>query len=426
MATHRTQSTRTAPERRARDLTLTNVVRRSLATFRSETEPIFTLLGARLGRIRLLTSEGRWTVLCDLSLPEGPSTRLRLSRPGDGERSFTTNQHFRAAHDRSDDPRSRACIEAWCREFALISPAAVDTLGCALDRLLDDTKTPEPARAEALDGENTPQLFADEGSILAPLTEFFRRHYRTSLDAVCIGGSDRPSLRFPDVALGQNVFMGAPPAFTQDALLRAYLADLGFAVSSGSMLSTVPTPARFMERRGEGEDGKDGYVPALLPTRTAVLSARQWLGYVSRGRFPINLYSRYSYLLTTPWRVASCRLHHELSTMWNSHFHALGHDMALHVFTMHRIPSSWVRRLAQMAATAGRTEGGRHGTEAAWFFEGPLTRLCTEIWREIEDPRDFAGKFDARIGGVVADHWPAPLAVPRTRGPVALESPGGG
>ncbi len=228
---------------------------------------------------------------------------------------------------------------------------------------------------------------APEGGVLRQVARAFERHYRVPLRALDLG-RDAPSVFFPQVAPGQNLFLRAPRSF-DDVRMRAYVRDLGFEVREGD-LRVVPLPSSFEAREG-------GLVPRFVERAPVMLSPSRWVKSVVSGTLPINIrFERESRLLHRVARV-SARASDALDAMWNTHFCALGHDMSLHAFAMHRLGAEeWdpLRAALRAALRLGRAK------EAADFVEGAFTRGCVDLWNDVGTPEDWDTAFARRV-----DSW---------------------
>lgn len=244
----------------------------------------------------------------------------------------------------------------------------------------------EPPQPTPLTASNAKALLGD--GTLAATVDAFARHYGAPLETVSLPGDDVPSVRFPAVVRDQELLMFAPAPFREDARMRAYLSDLGFAIDADHRVSTVPLPASF-ERRRRRLGALGGLEPELVRLRWPIFSPRGWLRRLSRGVIPVNIDGRLGRALG----AASRRLPVPGATRayLHNHFHALGHDVGMHALAMHRVPTSQMselRRLARAALRRGRAEG------AARFFEERLTRACVDAWADVRRPEAFAARFE--------------------------------
>jgi len=72
------------------------------------------------------------------------------------------------------------------------------------------------------------------------------------------------------------------------------------------------------------------------------------------------------------------------------------HDMNLHALGIHAVPAGgWEELVAQAAEIVRRRFWVL--PRLADFFEAPVTKLCWDIWRDIDEPDDFAPAFETRF-----------------------------
>lgn len=289
--------------------------------------------------------------------------RLKISIEPDGP-GFRQHPRFTLAHSQCD-----AETATWCAA----RPWDLEAIAQALHRFEEDVAWAprEVPIEEAFD--------APDGSVLGQVARAFERHYRVPLRALDLA-RDIPSIVFPQVAPGQNLFLRAPRSF-DDLRMRAHVRDLGFDVRDGD-LRVVPLPSSF-------EPNEGGLVPRFVERAPVMLSPARWVRSVVSGTLPINTRFDGDSLLHRIAR-ASARASGSLDAMWNTHFCALGHDMSLHAFAMHRLGAEeWdpLRAALRAALRLGRAK------EAADFVEGTLTRHCVRLWNEATSPEDWDVRF---------------------------------
>jgi len=311
-----------------------------------------------------------------------PEAQLWLDEPSEAKALVRTDD-FALSYEGAD-------VGEWAAEVARrLTPERQRSLTFAIDRVRSVTALRPP---EEVPLEEHLHELGSEASLLEPLAHEYREHYGESI-ALVRWRSGPPSLLFPDVVPEQSLFLNGSQHLDRDVRFAAYLRDLGYGMAGGK-LRLVPTPAAFVaRRRAMGLEGR-GFEPRLIQARTPVLSSRAWLRSIGEGVFPINLRGELAYLLTRPVREAGRRLHPEIATMWHTHFHALGHDMSLHVFGMHRLEERHTRTLTAQATKAARTLRPRAAVTVARFVEGDLTRHCVNVWNAIDRPDAFEGEVD--------------------------------
>ncbi len=318
-----------------------------------------------------------------------PEAQLWLDEPGTQEQALLHTERFSLSYEGQS-------AGEWAAGLARrLTPEHQRALAFAIDRLRAAATLRPP---EELPLEEHLHELGAEAPLLEPLARAYREHYGESIQLVR-WPSGPPSLLFPDVAPEQSLFLQGSSHLERDVRFAAYLRDLGYGMAEGK-LRLVPTPAAFVTRRAALGLGDRGFRPRLIRARTPVLSSRVWLRSIGEGVFPINLRGALAYRLTRPVRELGRRVHHELATMWHTHFHALGHDMSLHVFGMHRLEPRLTRRLTERAEAAARTLDPRRPVTVAGYFEGELTRHCTQVWNGIGAPEDFER--------AVGDGFPSP------------------
>ncbi len=245
------------------------------------------------------------------------------------------------------------------------------------------TKTPPDAKVRA------------EAALLAPMARAYEQFYGVPLPVVQVGSIDSESepdasVVFANVAPQQSLFMPTPAPFAHDYMRRAYLHDLGFDAPDG-LIRTVPLPSTYARRFRRIFGHAPTLRPRLLAATAVVLSPRRWLRHLVRQEFPINVRSMAAYRGS---RLPRWVFRHVLRTMWNTHFHAFGHDMSMHVLATHRIHRASMTRLLHLAAQAeqrGRAKG------AAAFFEETLTQCCLGLWRRGVAPDAFGDAFEGHM-----------------------------
>lgn len=314
-----------------------------------------------------------------------PQARLWLDEPSQ-EKTLIRTDDFALSYEGRD-------VADWAAGVARrLTPERQRALAFAIDRLREATALRPP---EELPLEDHLHELGDEAPLLAPLAHAYREHYGESI-ALVRWQSGPPSLLFPDVAPDQSLFLHGSQHLDRDVRFTAYLRDLGYGMADGK-LRLVPTPAGFVARRRAMGLEARGFEPRLILARTPVLSSRTWLRSLGEGVFPINLRGELAYRLTRPAREVGRRLHDELATMWHTHFHALGHDMSLHVFGMHRLEARHTRELTDRAAKAARALRPRTAVTVARFVEGDLTRHCVRVWNDIDRPEAFESRVDVGL-----------------------------
>ena len=341
-------------------------------------------LGVEVDHVRLFDGGGQpWRIGLRTS-----EARLWLDEPSSDKALVHTDTFALSYEGRDAGPWARTLTER-------LTPERQRALDFAIDRLRETTALRPP---EELPLEDHLHELGGEASLLAPLAHAYREHYGESISLVR-WRSGPPSLLFPDVVPEQSLFLHGSEHLARDARFAAYLHDLGYGMIEGK-LRLVPTPAGFADRRRTmGLDGR-GFEPRLMLARSPVLSSRTWLRSLGEGIFPINLRGRLAYRLTRPAREVGRRLHPEVATMWHTHFHALGHDMSLHVFGMHRLEQRHTRELIARAAKAARAPRPRSAVTVAGFFEGDLTRHCVQVWNRIDRPDAFELQVDEGLPDV--------------------------
>jgi hypothetical protein len=312
-----------------------------------------------------------------------PAAQLWLDEPGAREKALVHAEEFSLGYEGDS-------AGEWAGGVARrLTPERQRALGLAIDRLRSATALRPP---EELPLEDHLHELGEEGPLLEPLAQAYREHYGESI-ALVRWPSGPPSLLFPDVVPRQSLFLHGSSHLARDVRFTAYLRDLGYGMRGGK-LRLVPTPAAFVARREALGLAERGFEPRLRWARSPVLSSRVWLRSIGEGVFPINLRGALAYRLTRPTRELGRRLHREVATMWHTHFHALGHDMSLHVFGMHRLAPRHTRRLTEGAADAARSLDPRRPVTVAGYFEGDLTRHCVQVWNRIRTPEAFERGVD--------------------------------
>lgn len=330
---------------------------------------------------RLSIDGGGASIACEGATESG-ACAIRIARPGAdaGPRSSGIVVHAGAAR--------------------VGASARLEAIALAVDVLVEAARRPREPRCEPLDGARARALWGEEGALLAPGIDAFRAHYGAAPHAVFLDGDEAPSIALPDVAGEQGVLLHAPPPFREDARMRAYVEDLGFAIDARDRVSTVPLPSSFARRRARlGAQG--GFAPVLVPWRLALIAPSRWLARLARGVLPINVRGRASYALSAPARALG-RAVPSIRAAWNTHFFALAHDMGLHALAMHRIGEGAMTALRGLAERA-LARGAGAAARAAAFFEERLTRACCDLWVDVRDPDAFAARFDAVLPGLVGE-----------------------
>jgi len=311
-----------------------------------------------------------------------PQTQLWLDEPSADKALLRTND-FALSYE------GRGAGE-WAAGIASgLTAERQRALTVAVDRLRSATALRPP---EELPLEEHLHELGPEAPLLEPLANAYREHYGESI-ALVRWPSGPPSLLFPDVAPEQSLFLHGSRHLDRDVRFAAYLRDLGYGMAGGK-LRLVPTPAAFIARQQAMGLEEGGFEPRLVHARTPVLSSRAWLRSLGDGVFPINLRGELAYRLTRPAREVGQRLRTELATMWHTHFHALGHDMSLHVFGMHRLEPRHTRELSRQAASAARALWPRRAVTVSRFVEEDLTRHCVRVWNDIDRPEAFETRVD--------------------------------
>ncbi len=341
------------------------------------------LLGVSAGPVRLFEGPpSAWK----LSLEAGEA-RIWLRDQESADGALFQHAAYALSYEQCTTP-------GWATALERTTPSKRDALADALTTLRRETRlappAPEPLDAHSIDA------FGDEASLIRPLLDSYRDHYGRGLELVR-WPSGPPSILFPDVVQEQSVFATVSVPFAEDVRMRAYLRDLGYGLL-GRKMRLVPTPAAFRARRAAVGLGASGFAARLIRARIPVLRTRPWLVGLAEGTFTVNLRSARLNRWTRLTREIGRRLHPELAAMWHTHFHALGHDMGLHVFALHRIPESG---MADLKARARRAAQGRrrNALSTAAFFEGELTRRCVDIWDKLAHPAEFAARFAAEAAG---------------------------
>ncbi len=314
-----------------------------------------------------------------------PEAQLWLDEPSNAKALVRTDE-FALSYEGQD-------AGEWAAGVARrLTPERQRALVFAIDRVRSATALRPP---EELPLEEHLHELGAEAELIAPLAHAYREHYGESI-ALVRWRSGPPSLLFPDVAPDQSLFLHGSQHLDRDVRFTAYLRDLGYGMADGK-LRLVPTPAGFVARRQAMGLEARGFEPRLILARTPVLSSRTWLRSLGEGVFPINLRGELAYRLTRPAREVGRRLHEELATMWHTHFHALGHDMSLHVFGMHRLEPRHTRELTERASQAARALRPRTAVTVARFVEEDLTRHCVRVWNDIDRPEAFESRVDAGL-----------------------------
>ncbi|MCS6798864.1 MAG: hypothetical protein NZ898_10075 [Myxococcota bacterium] len=270
---------------------------------------------------------------------------------------------------------------------------ALDALGDAITRLRV-ALSPVTAAVEPLDEHVARRSWPSDATWLTRLSSAFRRRYGQPLSVVHLPGGP-PSIGFPDVVPWQCIFLEAPAPLLDDARMRAYLEDLGFAVGFRRRLSVVPLPAAF-EQRARRAGLATALRAAFVPTLPPVLSARRWLRELSRGRLPIHRWGLPGLrLATVAGRVAE-RISPRLAASWHDHLHALGHDTSTHLWTLHRLDKSQlgsIRALCHLALRRGHSSIRL----VAGALENELVRRCWTLWHRTRVPEHFDAAYERDI-----------------------------
>ena len=352
-------------------------IRAALETFAEEAGAI---LGQPPGSARLFTGSGApWRLgLCT------PNAQIWLAEAGSQDRALLHADGFSLSYEGEPPGEWVAALQR------RLSADRQRALSSAIDGLRSATALRPP---EELPLEDHLHELGAEAPLLEPLALAYREHYGESV-ALVRWPSGPPSLLFPDVVPEQSIFLQGSSHLERDVRFAAYLRDLGYGMVEGK-LRLVPTPAAFVARREALGLDEHGLRPRLVRARSPALSPRVWLRSLGRGVFPINVRGALAYRLTRPARELGRRIHRELATLWNSHFHALGHDMSLHVFSMHRLERRHTRPLTERAHRATRALDPRRVLSVAGYVEGDLTRHCTRVWNDIDTPEAFEFQVDA-------------------------------
>ena len=275
--------------------------------------------------------------------------------------------------------------------------ARLDDLGDLRATLLCEQVEPPRYRSVELTPAACAAHLGPEGRVLAGSFVAFARYFGEPLHLVWRAADSPPSIEYPPVT-DQAVLLHAPPPLREDALFLAYLDDLGYGVDARGKVSAVPLPFAFSKRRRQLR-ATGGLWPQLQVYRATLYSSRAWLTHIADGVLPVNAHGPTSRGLAL---LATAPLHSSQKEKLTTHFHALAHDMGLHVLACHRVPAARMRELSRLARVAlGRGRGPTR--RAAEFFEEPFTRTCMSVWAEIEHPDGFADALERHFPALHAE-----------------------
>ncbi|MGB1012828.1 MAG: hypothetical protein ACPG4T_01750 [Nannocystaceae bacterium] len=264
--------------------------------------------------------------------------------------------------------------------------------------------SPKPAAPEDLrppGPEVSVEALGEERPLLEPLLQGFASHFGQPIRLYRCARQGIPEaivLHYPEVS-GNRVFLNAPRKFRDDDRFVRYFGRLGFRCDPDYEVRQIPTPMSFRRLAAAAGNGDNGFRPALVLRHELIYVANTWFGHVLQGTFPMN--TGYPWLYRSskklrPW-IRRIQPLHEL---WDTHFHALGHDMSLHILLTHAIERGPLIRLCErvrlsQAQHLGRTRGLLNPLPLIMFFEEDLTAHCLDVWARVDRPEDFSKMFAA-------------------------------
>lgn len=184
----------------------------------------------------------------------------------------------------------------------------------------------------------------------------------------------------------------APARVRRRRILRLHFASLGCAFDAEGMPRTVPSPATL---RSVLQSRQEKLVPLRwVERRLGPMQAPEWVRYLLRERaLPVTLAPRLMVHAHRALRrvLPSSRIPVDVGM--------LVHDASVHGLVFSDIDAALWDEFARQAESILRRRP-RSAAAVARFYEEDLTQACWQTWRSVDDPTQFAERFDDEVDGL--------------------------